>query len=73
MKTLYISGTDPEERKRIEKLELMDEWEEWNIMQSHYLVSLACKNDDDLIIHLIVWKYIINLSINYLISKEENT
>jgi hypothetical protein len=32
MKTLYLRGTDIEERKRIEKLELMDEWEEWNIM-----------------------------------------
>lgn len=32
MKTLYQIATDPEERKRIEKLELMDEWEEWNIM-----------------------------------------
>lgn len=32
MKTLYQIATDSEERKRIEKLELMDEWEEWNIM-----------------------------------------
>ncbi|CAD8099933.1 unnamed protein product [Paramecium sonneborni] len=52
MKTLYHIGTDPEERKRIEKLELMDEWEEWNIMQSHYLVSLANKNQNDLIVSL---------------------
>ncbi|KAM3142116.1 hypothetical protein pb186bvf_005770 [Paramecium bursaria] len=41
MKTLYHKGTDQEERQRIEKIELMDEWEEWNIMQSHYFVCLA--------------------------------
>ena len=26
---------------RIEKIEFLDELEEWNIMQSHYFVSLA--------------------------------
>ncbi|CAD8080398.1 unnamed protein product [Paramecium primaurelia] len=52
MKTLYQIATDSEERKRIEKLELMDEWEEWNIMQSHYLVSLANKDQAELIVNL---------------------
>jgi hypothetical protein len=32
MKNLYIRGTHEQERKRIEKLEMMDEWEQWNIM-----------------------------------------
>ena len=32
MKTLYNKGTDRDELKRIEKLELLDEWEEWNLM-----------------------------------------
>ena len=41
MKTLYTKGTDPQERSMIEKLEMLDEWEEWNIMQTHYFVSLS--------------------------------
>lgn len=32
MCTLYRKGTIEEERKRIEKIEMLDEWEEWNIM-----------------------------------------
>ena len=45
MRQLYKDGTDPEERKRIEKIEFLDEWEEWNIIQSHYLVSLSFNFD----------------------------
>jgi hypothetical protein len=32
MRTLYKSGTNEDERTRIEKIEFLDEWEEWNIM-----------------------------------------
>lgn len=46
MKTLYVQGVDKEERLRIEKLELLDEWEEWNIMQSHYFVSVSENFDE---------------------------
>lgn len=41
MKTLYRTGTEQLERIRIEKIELLDEWEEWNIMQSHYFISVS--------------------------------
>ena len=32
MLDIYNKYTDQKERKRIEKLEMMDEFEEWNIM-----------------------------------------
>lgn len=43
MLEVYQKHTDQVERKRIEKLEMMDEFEEWNIMQQHYFLSLARK------------------------------
>ncbi len=42
MLTIYNKYTDQSERVRISKLELMDEYEEWNIMQAHYFISFAC-------------------------------
>lgn len=40
MKTLYYSVLDPNERRRIEKLEWMDELEELALMQSHYFMGV---------------------------------
>jgi len=31
------------ERTRIEKLEMFDEWEEWNLLQMHYCLTLATR------------------------------
>lgn len=48
MKNLYIyilcryyDYIDKNERQKIEKLEMLDEFEEWNIMMGHYFGLLA--------------------------------
>eukprot|EP00828_Plagiopyla_frontata_P048846 TRINITY_DN9522_c0_g1_i3.p2 TRINITY_DN9522_c0_g1~~TRINITY_DN9522_c0_g1_i3.p2 ORF type:complete len:181 (-),score=46.08 TRINITY_DN9522_c0_g1_i3:129-671(-) len=41
MLDIYNKYVNQLERQRIEKIEFLDELEEWNIMQSHYFVSLA--------------------------------
>lgn len=43
MLDIYNKFVDQIERKRIEKIEFLDELEEWNIMMGHYFISLtAC-------------------------------
>lgn len=39
MDAIYNQHLDPHNRKRIERLELFDEFEEWHIMQEHYCIS----------------------------------
>ena len=34
------------ERTRIEKLEMFDEWEEWNLLQGHYCLTLATRSSN---------------------------
>jgi hypothetical protein len=46
MKQLYQKATDPAEKARIEKIEMLDEWEEWNIMQTHYFISVSTNFDE---------------------------
>ena len=46
MLKLYDRIISKEERNRIEKIELMDEFEEWNLIQSHYCFGVAVKNSD---------------------------
>lgn len=41
MLNIYRTYCDQQERKRIEKIEFLDEYEEWNIMLSHYFVSFS--------------------------------
>ncbi|KAI3700898.1 hypothetical protein L2E82_45539 [Cichorium intybus] len=41
MLKIYNSFIDPQERQRIERLELFDEFEEWYMMQEHYCVTIA--------------------------------
>ncbi len=41
MLEFYNKYADPAERARIEKLEMFDEFEEWNMLQSHYCLVLA--------------------------------
>ena len=32
------------ERTKIEKLEMFDEWEEWNLLQGHYCLTLGTRS-----------------------------
>jgi len=41
MLDIYNKMIDEKEKKRIEKLQLFDEFEEWNLIMSHYFVGLA--------------------------------
>lgn len=41
MEKVYREKLDAEERKRIEKLEMFDEFEEWVLLQSHYCLCFS--------------------------------
>ncbi|KAL5728445.1 hypothetical protein ACHQM5_001527 [Ranunculus cassubicifolius] len=41
MLKVYSTFLDTQERRRIERLELFDEFEEWHMMQEHYCVAYA--------------------------------
>jgi hypothetical protein len=41
MNQIYTDLLDPQENKRIEKLEIFDELEEWHLIQSHYCLVAA--------------------------------
>lgn len=41
MLRIYSNFVDAQERRRIERLELFDEFEEWHMMQEHYCVAYA--------------------------------
>lgn len=41
MRDMYYSHINQEERKRIEKLEFLDEFEEFVLMMQHYFMSLS--------------------------------
>ncbi|KAL9429895.1 hypothetical protein AB3S75_025312 [Citrus x aurantiifolia] len=41
MLRVYSTFINPQERRRIERLELFDEFEEWHMMQEHYCVANA--------------------------------
>ncbi|KAL2892549.1 Leucine carboxyl methyltransferase 1-like protein [Bienertia sinuspersici] len=41
MERVYSEFIDSQERRRIERLELFDEFEEWHMMQEHYCVAYA--------------------------------
>jgi len=40
---VYNKCIDPVDRRRIEKLELFDEFEEWRLIQGHYFLAVAIK------------------------------
>jgi tRNA wybutosine-synthesizing protein 4 len=40
---------DPADRRRIERLEIFDEFEEWNLFQEHYAVALAVNDASGLL------------------------
>ena len=41
MLSVYGNFVEAEERRRIERLELFDEFEEWHMMQEHYCIAYA--------------------------------
>jgi hypothetical protein len=41
MLELYNEKTDQIEKKRIEKIDFLDELEEWNLIMSHYFFLIA--------------------------------
>ena len=41
MTTIYSKKLDATERSRIERLEIFDEFEEWNLIQAHYCIVVA--------------------------------
>jgi hypothetical protein len=46
MSEVYLKKLDPAERSRIEKLEIFDEFEEWDLLQSHYCLCLGKRISD---------------------------
>ncbi|KAL4600071.1 hypothetical protein ACB092_11G171700 [Castanea dentata] len=44
MLRVYSNFIEAQERRRIERLELFDEFEEWHMMQEHYCVAYAINN-----------------------------
>ncbi|CAK9068657.1 unnamed protein product [Durusdinium trenchii] len=46
MNEIYSRHLDQSEVERIQKLELMDEFEEWHLIQGHYFVLVASKGED---------------------------
>lgn len=41
MEKVYREKLETEERKRIERLEMFDEFEEWVLLQSHYCLCFS--------------------------------
>ena len=46
MSLVYSRKLDKTERMRIEKLEIFDEFEEWELLQKHYCLCLGKRVDD---------------------------
>lgn len=49
---IYNHSVDVSEKARIERIEWMDEFEEWNMLLSHYCILLCCKGAVDLTLTL---------------------
>jgi tRNA wybutosine-synthesizing protein 4 len=47
MKKVYDEKLDEEEKRRIEKLEMFDEYEEWDLLQNHYCLVLGTKVEEE--------------------------
>jgi tRNA wybutosine-synthesizing protein 4 len=55
MSIIYTSKMDAVDRARIEKLEIFDEFEEWDMLQSHYCLALGKRfadSEQDKRVHL---------------------
>lgn len=40
---------DPVDRRRVERLEIFDEFEEWDLIQDHYCIALAVNDASGLL------------------------
>ena len=47
MLRIHNSKLDENERHRIEKLEMFDEFEEWELLQTHYCICVGSRFADD--------------------------
>ncbi len=47
MDTIYKAHLDPADKKRIEALEMFDEFEEWVMIQEHYCITVAVNGGDE--------------------------
>jgi len=46
MNDVYDNALEPTDKRRIERLELFDEIEEWRLIQHHYCIVLAKSSED---------------------------
>lgn len=46
MSQIYAKTLDQQEKARIEKLEIFDEFEEWELLQKHYCLCLGKRIED---------------------------
>ncbi|KAI3426176.1 hypothetical protein D9Q98_008553 [Chlorella vulgaris] len=44
MQHVYSDCIDPADRRRIERLEMFDEFEEWHLIQQHYCIAVGIKD-----------------------------
>lgn len=49
MSDVYRTSIPIEERRRTERLEIFDEFEEWNLIQQHYCIALGLKDDSGIL------------------------
>ena len=61
MHTVYYKELPQDERARIEKLQWLDEFEEFWLMQQHYFMSMSTKltkKDDELITSILNYSWV---------------
>lgn len=44
MADLWRNAVNPEDRHRVERIEFLDEFEEWELLQAHYCIALGVKD-----------------------------
>ncbi|PRW45066.1 tRNA wybutosine-synthesizing 4 [Chlorella sorokiniana] len=49
MDHVYSQCIDPADRRRIERLEIFDEFEEWHLIQQHYCIAIGVKDSSGLL------------------------
>eukprot|EP00898_Chlorokybus_atmophyticus_P004524 jgi/Chlat1/5072/Chrsp33S05001 len=52
MDEIYTHHLDQDDRRRVERLELFDEFEEWHIIQQHYCMAIGVKDNTGLLQHV---------------------
>ena len=49
MADIYRNCLDPGDRRRIERLEIFDEFEEWDLIQGHYCIALGINDKNGIL------------------------